>query len=898
MKESAYIAAILAFGFTCRASAQPMTTAFTYQGELRNSGTPATGPHDLRFRLYDAAAGGVQVGPTLCSDNVSMADGRFTVELDFGSQFAGQLRFLEIELRADTGLNCTDAGGFVTLAPRQPLTGTPNALFALNAATASTAASATNAGQLNGQSAAYYQNAANLSTGTVPDARLSGLYSGLLTLSNAGNAITGVFTGSGAALTGLNASNIANGTVGDARLTANVALLNTNQTFTGEKTFLAVPAFTAAGTPFTVSSSTLVTNLNADRLDGLDSTAFLQSVPTPLTLSGSNTSHIILGQNTSGELGSSAVRGYCSAASGLHFGVIGVNDSTAGRGVAGQATSTTGAAYGVQGASASTDGRGVYGIATAATGSIFGGYFETPSTAGTGVRGLASAASGTTYGVWGQSSGTSGVGVLGEATATTGSTYGGRFEGDSTSGIGVFGYATATSGSTYGGVFQSASTGGIGGFGYASAASGTTYGLWGQSSSPSGFGVFGEQSSTTGTTYGVYGRTASTDGRGVQGYASAASGFTYGGYFQCDSPNGRGMYGLANATTGINYGVYGRSNSASGRGVQGFASTTSGTTYGGFFESASSAGRGVYGLATAGSGTTYGGYFESISADGRGVYGLATNFSGNGVGGYFQSASLYGRGVEGIATNAGGVTYGGRFESSSSSGRGVYALATSGGGTTYGVLGESRSVYGFGVYGIATADLSANVPYGVAGQCSTASSGYAVYAFGDSGASGTKSFRIDHPIDPENKYLLHYSAESPEVINFYRGTVMLDGAGEAVVELPAYFAGINKSPSYQLTAVGAPMPMLHVAEEISEESLKAGERAGPGVAPPICSFRIAGGVRGAKVSWEVKALRNDLRMRLHGAPVQRDKTGPERGKYQHPGYYGQPAELGMDFHED
>ncbi|MFZ2873038.1 MAG: hypothetical protein WAZ94_00995 [Phycisphaerales bacterium] len=846
MKESAYIAAILAFGFTCRASAQPMTTAFTYQGELRNSGTPATGPHDLRFRLYDAAAGGVQVGPTLCSDNVSMADGRFTVELDFGSQFAGQLRFLEIELRADTGLNCTDAGGFVTLAPRQPLTGTPNALFALNAATASTAASATNAGQLNGQSAAYYQNAANLSTGTVPDARLSGMYSGLLTLSNAGNAITGVFTGSGAALTGLNASNIANGTVGDARLTANVALLNTNQTFTGEKTFLAVPAFTAAGTPFTVSSSTLVTNLNADRLDGLDSTAFLQSVPTPLTLSGSNTSHIILGQNTSGELGSSAVRGYCSAASGLHFGVIGVNDSTAGRGVAGQATSTTGAAYGVQGASASTDGRGVYGIATAATGSIFGGYFETPSTAGTGVRGLASAASGTTYGVWGQSSGTSGVGVLGEATATTGSTYGGRFEGDSTSGIGVFGYATATSGSTYGGVFQSASTGGIGGFGYASAASGTTYGLWGQSSSPSGFGVFGEQSSTTGP----------RDDR-----CRAALRF---------APVGPAA-GCGRARTLIECG------------------TSTGER---------SAGRGVYGLATAGSGTTYGGYFESISADGRGVYGLATNFSGNGVGGYFQSASLYGRGVEGIATNAGGVTFGGRFESSSSSGRGVYALATSGGGTTYGVLGESRSVYGFGVYGIATADLSANVPYGVAGQCSTASSGYAVYAFGDSGASGTKSFRIDHPIDPENKYLLHYSAESPEVINFYRGTVMLDGAGEAVVELPAYFAGINKSPSYQLTAVGAPMPMLHVAEEISEESLKAGERAGPGVAPPICSFRIAGGVRGAKVSWEVKALRNDLRMRLHGAPVQRDKTGPERGKYQHPGYYGQPAELGVDFHED
>jgi hypothetical protein len=115
-----------------------------------------------------------------------------------------------------------------------------------------------------------------------------------------------------------------------------------------------------------------------------------------------------------------------------------------------------------------------------------------------------------------------------------------------------------------------------------------------------------------------------------------------------------------------------------------------------------------------------------------------------------------------------------------------------------------------------------------------------------------------------------------------------------VVELPAYFAGINKDPRYTLTAVGAPMPMLHVAEEISEDALTAGEQAGKGVAPPTCTFRIAGGAPGGKVSWRVEAVRNDLRMRLHGAPVERDKTGSERGKYQHPEYYGQPREMGMD----
>src|SRR5205823_3864097 len=123
--------------------------------------------YDLRFRLYDAALGGNQIGSTLCSDNISVADGLFTASLDFGPQFTGQQRFLEIEVRADTGLNCANAAGFTILGPRQPLTAAPNAVFALNA------------GQLNGQSPSYYLNASNLGSGTVPSARLSGSYSGI-----------------------------------------------------------------------------------------------------------------------------------------------------------------------------------------------------------------------------------------------------------------------------------------------------------------------------------------------------------------------------------------------------------------------------------------------------------------------------------------------------------------------------------------------------------------------------------------------------------------------------------------------------------------------------------------------------------------------------------------------
>jgi hypothetical protein len=715
------------------ALAQPLTTAFSYQGELQTAGAPASGVHDLRFRLYDAATGDGLVGTELCSDNVTVTDGRFTVALDFGAVFTGQQRFLEIEVRADTGLDCSNPTGFTILNPRQPLTAAPNAAFALNAADAVTATTATNATQLNGQAASFYQNAANLSSGTLPGARLggtysnslilnnasnlltgsftgsgagitglnasnlaagtlpsgrlSGTYSGALTLNNAANAFTGTFTGTGAGLTGLNASNIASGTLSDARLSTNVAFLAGPQSFTGAKTFSTAPAFSSVGTPFSVSATGLVTNLNADLLDGLHASAFLRSVPIPLSLTGFVTAGaIITGSNSS-------------------------------------------------------------------------------ITSGSGVLGLATAATGITQGVRGESASTGGSGVFGRATATTGSTTGVSGQTDSTSGTGVFGLATA--------------------------GSGTTFGVHGQADSLSGRGVFGEATAVNGTTFGVRGTSNSTSGRGVYGEATAGTGITFGVHGQSDSSSGNGVFGEATAASGFTYGVWGESAAATG-------------------------GRGVFGWATGATGTT--------------------------------------NGVRGI--------------SESTSGRGVFGWATSATGTTYGVLGESDS---------------------------SSASAFGVFAEGRSGATGSKSFRIDHPADPENKYLYHYSTESPEVLNAYSGKVALDNAGEAVVELPAYFARINKDPRYTLTAVGAPMPLLHVAEEIDEGSLLAGEKAAPGDAVPACSFRIAGGAPGAKVSWRIEAVRNDLWMRNQAAPVEADKEGLETGTYQHPEFYGQPKERGMGY---
>ena len=75
------------------ASAQPLSTAFTFQGKLDTAGSPVSGPYDFKFTLYDAATGGTQLGPQLCSDNLPLLNGLVMVQLDFGSQFVGQQRF-------------------------------------------------------------------------------------------------------------------------------------------------------------------------------------------------------------------------------------------------------------------------------------------------------------------------------------------------------------------------------------------------------------------------------------------------------------------------------------------------------------------------------------------------------------------------------------------------------------------------------------------------------------------------------------------------------------------------------------------------------------------------------------------------------------------------------------
>lgn len=133
------------------------TTSFTYQGELQFSSQPANGTFDFEFLLYDAASGGTQIGATETRSNITVTDGKFTVSLDFGANFTGPERFLEIRVRQSGG------GGFTILDPRQRIGSSPYAVRSLAANTATTADTATNAtNATNATTAATATNALNL----------------------------------------------------------------------------------------------------------------------------------------------------------------------------------------------------------------------------------------------------------------------------------------------------------------------------------------------------------------------------------------------------------------------------------------------------------------------------------------------------------------------------------------------------------------------------------------------------------------------------------------------------------------------------------------------------------------------------------------------------------------
>jgi hypothetical protein len=125
------ISCLLLFGLSSQTLAAPLGTAFTYQGYLNDNGQPANGLYDFRFILYDAGVGGSQVGSTQNKEDVQVTKGFFLInDLDFGTAFSGDARFLEIAVRQGTS-----TGAYTILSPRQDLTPAPYSLYSSNAGT-------------------------------------------------------------------------------------------------------------------------------------------------------------------------------------------------------------------------------------------------------------------------------------------------------------------------------------------------------------------------------------------------------------------------------------------------------------------------------------------------------------------------------------------------------------------------------------------------------------------------------------------------------------------------------------------------------------------------------------------------------------------------------------------
>ncbi len=248
---------------------------------------------------------------------------------------------------------------------------------------------------------------------------------------------------------------------------------------------------------------------------------------------------------------------------------------------------------------------------------------------------------------------------------------------------------------------------------------------------------------------------------------------------------------------------------------------------------------GIYGAAVAG-------YDEQIGVRGYAYIYSALDYDGYGVYGEADCDDSAGSGVDG---------YGGYFR--------AYANG-----------------FAYGVYAYADSDNAST--YGIFASTGGGPDPYAGYFSGDVHVSGSLSkgmgsFKIDHPLDPENKYLMHSFVESPDMMNVYNGNVLLDSNGEAWVELPEWFEALNRDFRYQLTCIGGFAP-VYVQEEISGNQ-----------------FKIAGGEPGMKVSWQVTGIRQDAFAEANRIQVEVEKSEEDKGKYIHPEVFGKAEELGIDY---
>ncbi len=278
----------------------------------------------------------------------------------------------------------------------------------------------------------------------------------------------------------------------------------------------------------------------------------------------------------------------------------------------------------------------------------------------------------------------------------------------------------------------------------------------------------------------------------------------------------------------------------------------------------------VTNTAESGNGVNVTGGNGTNDVGGIGVVARGGSTSGNARAGN----GAFARGGDGVGGGDGLVAFAGTSNIASAAGAsGVVALggANDIGAGGFGVLavgGTSRGAGNRGGSGILAAPGE-----GLDG----ASNGLAGDFRGDVEVSGNLSkgggsFKIDHPLNPQNKYLYHSFVESPDMMNIYNGNVVTGANGDATIELPAYFEALNRDFRYQLTVIGT-FAQAIVAVEIKDNR-----------------FTIKTSAANVKVSWQVTGIRQDPYANMNRIKVEEDKPERERGLYLHPEAFNQPGE--------
>jgi uncharacterized protein DUF5907 len=220
---------------------------------------------------------------------------------------------------------------------------------------------------------------------------------------------------------------------------------------------------------------------------------------------------------------------------------------------------------------------------------------------------------------------------------------------------------------------------------------------------------------------------------------------------------------------------------------------------------------------------------------------------------------------------------------------GVQGSGTVAGSPTLGVWGETAVSGGWGVLGEATSGngngvvARATAPGGT-GLVAQAQFGATQAAFfnGNVGIQGTLSktagsFRIDHPLDPDDQYLQHSFVESPDMKNIYDGVVTTGKRGFAEVEMPDWFSALNRSFRYQLTVHGRTFARAIVWRELEDNR-----------------FVIRTDKPQTRVSWQVTGIRKDAYAKANPIEVEVPKEGAERGRYLYPKLFGEPGSQRID----